>query len=139
MTAVTVTGANNQILTVQLNGVTNFTVAQQFASIINQAAGAGTLTAFNVTSGGTTPAVPTGNVGEAVILSASAPVDMPAGYTFVTDVASMPTTINGASATGGFEGVLAGTAGVTFNAGTTDGIFVAGGGANVFNGAASSF
>ncbi len=139
MTAVTVTGANNQILTVQLNGVTNFTVAQQFASIINQAAGAGTLTAFNVTSGGVTPAVPMGNTSEAVILSASAPVAMPAGYTFLTDVATTPTTISGATATGGFEGVLSGTAGVTFNAGATDGIFVAGGGANVFNGTSGSF
>ncbi len=139
MTAVTVTGANNQILTVQLNGVTNFTVAQQFASIINQAAGVGTLTAFNVTDGGVTPMVPAGNTGEAVILSAMPPSTMPVGYTFVTDVASAPTTITGASDMSGFEGVLSGTAGVTFNAGTTDGIFVAGGGANLFNGATSTF
>ncbi len=139
MTAVTVTGANNQILTVQLNGVTNFTVAQQFASIINQAAGAGTLTAFNVTDGGMSPMVPAGNTSEAVILSAMPPSTMPVGYTFVTDVASAPTTITGASDMSGFEGVLSGTAGVTFNAGTTDGIFVAGGGANVFNGTTSAF
>ena len=106
MTAVTVTGANNQILTVQLNGVTNFTVAQQFASIINQAAGAGTLTAFNVTSSSSAttgnafrgdalsstaasssmaPVVPPGNTSEAVVLAASAPVSMPPGYTFLVD------------------------------------------------------
>jgi Ca2+-binding RTX toxin-like protein len=139
MTAVTVTGANNQILTVQLNGVTNFTVAQQFASIINQAAGAGTLSAYNVTGSGTTPMVPSGNASEAVILSAMPPSTMPVGYTFVTDVASAPTTITGASDMSGFEGVLSGTAGVTFNAGTTGGIFVAGGGANVFKGAGSAF
>ena len=139
MTAVTVTGANNQILTVQMNGVTNFTVAQQFASIINQAAGAGTLTAFNVTSTSVAPAVPMGNTSEAVILSASAQVAMPAGYTFLTDVATTPTTISGATATAGFEGVLSGTGGVTFNAGTTAGIFAAGGGANVFNGTTGSF
>ena len=93
MTAVTVTGANNQILTVQLNGVTNFTVAQQFASIINQAAGAGTLTAFNVTTGSTAPMVPVdgngnSNTSEAVVLSASSSVRVPAGYVFLTDVAT---------------------------------------------------
>ena len=144
MTAVTVTGANNQILTVQLNGVTNFTVAQQFASIINQAAGAGTLTAFNVAPGTTAPTVPVDgsgipNTSEAVVLSASTSVDIPAGYVFLTDVATTPTTISGAMATAGFSGLLSGTAGVTFNAGTTDGIFVAGGGANVFNGTSGSF
>lgn len=132
MTTVTVTGADNTVLTVQMNGVTNYQVAQQFAAVINGAAGSGTLSAFNVASGTSFPPVPAGNVGEAVILSASSPVTIPGGYSFLTDVASTATTVTGGASVA--DSILAGTGGVTFNAGAASGLFVAGGGANVFNG-----
>lgn len=132
MPTVTVTGADNTVLTVQMNGVTNYQVAQQFAAVINGAAGSGTLSAFNVASGTSLPPVPAGNVGEAVILSAPSPVTIPGGYSFLTDVASTATTVTGSASVA--DSILAGTGGVTFNAGAASGLFVAGGGANVFNG-----
>lgn len=132
MTTVTVTGADNAVLTIQVNGVTNYQVAQQFAAVINGAAGSGTLSAFNVASATSLPPVPAGNVGEAVILSAPSPVTIPGGYSFLTDVASTATTVTGSASVA--DSILAGTGGVTFNAGAASGLFVAGGGANVFNG-----
>ena len=131
MASVTVTGANNHVLTVQLNGTTNFTVAQQFAAIINAAAGS-TLTAYNAAPGVAAPALPAGNLGETVVLSAQPTVQMPDGYVFLTDVAATATTVTGAAS--GFNGVLSSTQGVTLNAGAANGLFVAGGGANTFNG-----
>ena len=133
MSTVTVTGANNTILTVQLNGITNFQVAQQFAAIINSAATAGTLSAYNVADGAGAPALPSGDISEAVVLGAQPPVAIPNGTIFLTDIASAPTTVTGAAS--GFNGVLSGLGGVTLDAGTANGIFVAGGGANTFNGA----
>jgi len=136
MASVTVTGANNHILTVQLNGVTNFTVAQQFAAIINDAAAGSTLTAYDAGPGAAAPALAHSNLGEAVVLTAQPDVHMPDGYIFLTDVAATATTVTGAS--NGFNGVLSGTQGVTLDAGTANGLFVAGGGANTFNGAATA-
>jgi Ca2+-binding RTX toxin-like protein len=136
MASVTVTGANNHILTVQLNGVTNFTVAQQFAAIINDAAAGSTLTAYDAGPGAASPALAHGNLGEAVVLTAQPDVHMPDGYIFLTDVAATATTVTGAN--NGFNGVLSGTQGVTLDAGTANGLFVAGGGANTFNGAATA-
>ncbi len=137
MPTVTVTGANNTVLTVQLNGVTNYTVAQQFAAMINSAAGAGVLTAFNVGPTTTTPALPAGNVGEAVVLTAQPPVAMPAGYVFLTDNATVPTTVTGSAS--GFDGVLSGIGGINFTGGAAPGVFVAGGGPNVFNGGSGAY
>ncbi len=136
MASVTVTGANNHILTVQLNGVTNFTVAQQFAAIINDAAAGSTLTAYNATPGVTVPALSAGTLGETVVLSAQPNVQMPDGYVFLTDVAATATTVTGANS--GFNGVLSSTQGVTLDAGAANGLFVAGGGANTFNGATAA-
>ena len=136
MASVTVTGANNHILTVQLNGVTNFTVAQQFAAIINDAAANSTLTAYNAVPGVTVPALATAGLGETVVLSTQPNVQMPDGYVFLTDVAASATTVTGAAS--GFNGVLSSTQGMTLNAGTANGLFVAGGGANTFNGATAA-
>ena len=136
MATVTVTGANNHVLTVQLNGVTNFTVAQQFAAIINDAAAHATLSAYNAGPGVTAPTLPAGNLGEAVVLSTQSNVQMPDGYVFLTDVANAATTVTGAGS--GFNGVLSSTQGMTLNAGTANGLFVAGGGANTFNGATAA-
>ena len=132
MATVTVTGANNNILTVQLNGVTNFTVAQQFAAIINDAAASTNLAAYDTGAGVSVPALGSATLGEAVVLSAQPKVQMPDGWVFLTDVADSATTVTGAS--NGFNGVLSGTQGMTLNAGTANGLFVAGGGANTFNG-----
>ena len=132
MASVTVTGANNHILTVQLNGVTNFTVAQQFAAIINNAAAGGTLAAYDAAPGAVVPALPGARLGEAVVQTAQPAVQMPDGYVFLTDVAATATTVTGANS--GFNGVLSSTQGMTLNAGAANGLFVAGGGANTFNG-----
>ncbi len=132
MATVTVTGANNHVLTVQLNGVTNLTVAQQFAAIINDAAAHNTLSAYNAGPGVAAPTMPASNLGEAVVLSAQSNVQLPDGYVFLTNVAAGATTVTGANS--GFNGVLSSTQGMTLDAGAANGLFVAGGGANTFNG-----
>ncbi len=136
MPSVTVFGADNTVLTVLLDASANLQVAQQFAAAINGAAASGTLRAANLDSGTAVFPVPPGDLGEGVVLHAGSSVALPTCYTVATDVADGPTTISAGAGTAPIS-VLASTGGLTFNAGPAQVTFLAGGGANVFNGTVS--
>ena len=132
MSNVTVLGADNTVLTLSVDGVTNYQLAQQFATLVNGAAAAGTLSAAALSPGLGVPAVAAGDLGEAV-LAAPAAVTVPGGYTTLLDVATGPTTIYAGLGTAPVS-VLAASGGVTLDAGPGRVMFAAGGGSNVFNG-----
>ncbi len=133
MPNVTVVGADNTVLTLSMDGVTNYQLAQQFAALVNGAAAAGTLSAAALAPGLGVPAVPAGSLGEAVLALPLSAVTVPGGYTTLLDVAAGPTTIFAGLATAPVS-ILAGGGGTTFNAGAARVMFAAGGGDNVFNG-----
>ena len=136
MASVTVVGANSTVLTVSLDGSTNLQLAQQFAAMVNNASANGTLLAASLDDGAPPSPVPSGELGEGVVLHAGSSVALPTGYTVATDVADGPTTISAGAGTAPLT-VLAGVGGLTFDAGPAQVTFLAGGGANVFNGYAS--
>ncbi len=135
MSIVTVTGASGVVQSVTVNGDTNLLAAQFYAAVVNTAAGNGSLYAQNLTSGGAAlPTPPSGTVSEAVVTTGGA-FTVPAGYSFLTDNATAPTTITGSGGTPTtFNAVLAGPAGTTYFAKGESGEFLAGGGANSFTG-----
>ena len=133
MSNVTVFGADNTVLTLSMDGVTNYQLAQQFATLVNDAAAAGTLSAAALSPGLGVPAVPAGSLGEAVLAVPSAAVTVPGGYATLLDVAAGPTTIDASLGTAAVS-VLAGSGGVTIDAGPGRIMAAAGGGNNVFNG-----
>ena len=132
MPAVTVTGANNAVLTVSLDGTTNFALAQQFATLVNNAAASGILSASVLTATGVAP-VPAGFLGEAQVTSSLSNLAWPGVDSVMLDVAAGATTIS-AQAVATPVSLLAGSGGVTFNAGPGLTTLIAGGGSNTFNG-----
>ncbi len=133
MPSVTIVGANNTVLTVSLDGTTNLALAQQFAAVVNTASANATLRAVTLDGDVAPSPVPSGELGEGIVLHAGSSVALPTCYTFATDVADGPTTISAGSGDAPLT-VLAGVGGLTFNAGPAQVTFLAGGGANVFNG-----
>lgn len=137
MSNVTVVGADNTVLTLSMDGVTNYQLAQQFAALVNGAAAAGTLSVAALAPGFGMPAVPAGSLGEAVLALPLSAVTVPGGYTTLLDIAAGPTTIFAGLAPAPVS-ILAGVGGTTFNAGAARIMFAAGGGNNVFNGYVSA-
>ncbi|MGI3776600.1 MAG: hypothetical protein ACRYGC_04820 [Janthinobacterium lividum] len=134
MSPVTITGANHAILTVSMDGTTNLQLAQQFATLVNNAAAANTLAASLLSDvAAVLPAPAAGFLGEAEIDASSLNIAWPAGYNAILDVAAGPTTISAALAVTPIS-VLSASGGTTFFAGAAQTMFIAGGGNNVFNG-----
>ena len=133
MSPVTITGANHAILTVSMDGTTNLQLAQQFATLVNNAAAAGTLAASILSDAAAVPPVPPGFLGEAEIDVPSLNLAWPAGYNAIVDAATGPTTISAALATTPIS-ILSASGGTTFFAGAAQTMFIAGGGNNTFNG-----
>lgn len=126
MPNVTVVGADNTVLTLSVDGVTNYQLAQQFAALVNTAAGAGTLTAAALAPDLGVPAVPAGNIGEAMLATPLAAVTVPGGYSTLLDVAKGPATVYAGSGTAPVS-VLSAAGGLTFNAGPGQVMFAAAG------------
>ena len=133
MSPVTITGANHAILTVSMDGTTNLQLAQQFATLVNNAAAAGTLAASVLSDVTAALPVPAGFLGEAEIDSPSLNLAWPAGDNAILDVAAGPTTISAALAVTPIS-VLSASGGTTFFAGAAQTMFIAGGGNNIFHG-----
>ena len=133
MTPVTVFGANHAVLTVSMDGTTNLQLAQQFATLVNNAAAAGTLAASVLSDVAAVLPVPTGFLGEAEIDAPSLNLAWPAGENAIVDVATGPTTISAALVTAPIS-ILSASGGTTFFAGASQTMFIAGGGNNSFTG-----
>ncbi len=133
MSTLTVSGAGNTVLTVSLDGTTNYQLAQQFAALVNTAAGAGTLSASIVSSTAGPAAVPPGFLGEAEVVAPLSNLAWPAADTVMLDVAAGATTVS-ATLIATPVSILAGSGGTTFDAGAGQTTFIAGGGSNTYNG-----
>ena len=132
MSSLTVTGANNAVLTVSLDGTTNFQLAQQFAALVNAAA-AGTLSASILSDAAGIAPVPPGFLGEAEVTAPLSNLAWPLGDAAMLDVAAGATTISAALVTAPVS-ILAASGGTTFDAGAGQTTFIAGGGNNAYNG-----
>ncbi len=133
MSSLTVTGANNAVLTVSLDGTTNYQLAQQFAALVNTAASAGTLAASILSDTAGLAPVPAGFLGEAEVTAPSSSLAFPPGYAAMLDVAAGATTISAALVAAPVS-ILAAVGGTTFTAGSGQTTFIAGGGNNAYNG-----
>ncbi|MGI4978221.1 MAG: hypothetical protein ACRYG6_14880 [Janthinobacterium lividum] len=133
MSPVTVTGANHAILTVSMDGTTNLQLAQQFATLVNNAAAANTLAASLLSDITAVLPVPAGFLGEAEIDAPSLNLAWPTGESAIVDVATGPTTISAAIVTPPIS-ILSASGGTTFFAGASQTMFIAGGGNNMFSG-----
>ena len=132
MPVVTVVGASGSIVPVTVNGAAAFSLAQFYASTVNGLALSDQLAAKTLISGTAPSTVPSGKIGEGVILTAGS-YSFPAGYSYVTNGATGPVTIDEGLVSSSTS-VLAGTGNTTLYGGAGGGLFIAGGGGNRFDG-----
>ncbi|MBE7211550.1 MAG: hypothetical protein INR65_11075, partial [Gluconacetobacter diazotrophicus] len=117
-----------------MNGTQAYSLAQAYASAVNNAAASGTLGAVGVGGNGTGPTSAPGSAVNELVATSGGFFTYASGFDHFTTQTTDRVFVDASGTTSSSINALIGTGGATFLAGSASGTFIFGGGQNTFIG-----